>query len=110
VVPVKLIMAVVQDIDSPKLVAELTRNNIGVTKLSSTGGFLQRGNTTLLMGVEEERLDEVMKIIEKICRSRKHVITPFPASPGETMAPYPIEVTVGGATVFVLNVERFEKI
>ncbi|MCG0275081.1 MAG: cyclic-di-AMP receptor [Thermosediminibacteraceae bacterium] len=106
----KLIMAVVQDIDSPRLVEELTRNNIGVTKLSSTGGFLKRGNTTLLMGVEEERLDDVLKIIEKVCRPRKHVITPFPAAPGETMVPYPIEVTVGGATVFVMNVERFEKI
>ncbi|MFO7153111.1 MAG: cyclic-di-AMP receptor [Bacillota bacterium] len=106
----KLIMAVVQDIDAPKLVAELTRKNVGVTKLSSTGGFLQRGNTTLLMGVEDERLDEVLKVIEKICRPRKHVITPFPLSPGEAMAPYPIEVTVGGATVFVMSVERFEKI
>ncbi|TYP57391.1 cyclic-di-AMP receptor [Thermosediminibacter litoriperuensis] len=106
----KMIMAVVQDIDSAKLVEELTRNNIGVTRLASTGGFLKRGNTTLMIGVEEERLKDVIKIIERICRPRKQVVTPFPAAPGETMIPYPIEVTVGGATVFVMNVERFEKI
>ncbi|MGB9812961.1 MAG: cyclic-di-AMP receptor [Thermovenabulum sp.] len=106
----KLIMAVVDDSDSSKVVEELTKRNIGVTRLASTGGFLKRGNTTLLIGLEEERLEEVLGLLEKICKPRKQVVTLFPGVPGETFAPYPIEVTVGGATVFVLNVERFEKI
>ncbi|MGB9839150.1 cyclic-di-AMP receptor [Thermovenabulum sp.] len=106
----KLIMAVVDDNDSIRVVEELTKKNIGVTRLASTGGFLRRGNTTLLIGLEEDKLKEVLDLLEKICKPRKHVVTIFPGVPGETFAPYPVEVTVGGAIVFVLNVERFEKI
>ena len=84
----------------------------GVTKLATTGGFLRSGNTTLLVGVEDERFDGAMEVIEKICKSRKQIATsPSPMS-GATgvYVPYPIEVVVGGATVFVLNVEKFVKI
>ena len=106
----KMVMAVVQDSDAARLIEHLTDGRFGVTKLASTGGFLKSGNTTLMIGVEEERLEELIGIIEKVCRPRKQVVTPFPGGPGDAYVPYPIEVTVGGATVFVLNVERFEKI
>jgi uncharacterized protein YaaQ len=106
----KLVLAVVQDSDAGRLIEYLTEKKFGVTKLSSTGGFLKSGNTTLMIGVDEERLDELMGIIEKICRPRKQVVTPFPGGHGDAYVPYPIEVSVGGATVFVMNVERFEKI
>ena len=108
----KLIIAIVQDEDASRLINNLMTEGYGVTKLATTGGFLRAGNTTLLVGVEDEKLDTVKGIIEKVCKSRKQVTTaPSPIS-GTTgvYVPYPIEVTVGGATLFVLDVEQFHKI
>lgn len=106
----KMVMAVVQDNDANRLVESLTKKKFGITKLASTGGFLKSGNTTLMIGVDEKRMEELLQIIEKICRHRKKIVTPFPGGPGDAYVPYPIEVSVGGATVFVLDVERFVKI
>jgi Uncharacterized protein conserved in bacteria len=109
---VKLIIAVVQDEDAQKLISTLMNEGFGVTKLATTGGFLRAGNTTLLIGTEKERVELALSLIEKVCKSRKQIATsPSPVS-GTTgvYMPYPIEVTVGGATVFVLDVEEFKKI
>ncbi|MGI5850772.1 MAG: hypothetical protein GX340_04785 [Clostridiales bacterium] len=108
----KLIIAVVQDEDSQKLISRLMKAGYGVTKLATTGGFLRAGNTTLLIGVDNERLENAMGIIENVCKSRKQVATsPTPMAGATGMyVPYPVEVTVGGATVFVVNVEEFRKI
>ena len=108
----KLIIAIVQDEDASRLVSSLMGDGYRVTKLATTGGFLRSGNTTLLVGVEDEKLQNAMAIIEKVCKSRKQIATsPAPIS-GTTgvFVPYPIEVTVGGATIFVLDVEQFTKI
>ena len=108
----KLIIAIVQDEDSARLIRSLMEAGYGVTKLATTGGFLRSGNTTLLAGVEDDRFDGAMEVIEKICKSRKQIATspsPMSGSAG-VYVPYPIEVVVGGATVFVLNVEKFMKI
>lgn len=107
----KLIIAIVQDKDAGRLTESLTENNFQVTRLASTGGFLKSGNTTLFIGVEKDKVDEVFKIIEKTCKVRK--ITTSLSSltlTGDTYMPYPIEVKVGGAIVFTLDVERYEKI
>ena len=108
----KLIIAIVQDEDAAHLVSELMEEGFGVTKLATTGGFLRAGNTTLLVGVEDDRFDTCMSLIEKVCKSRKQ-IAPSPASmvgmPG-SYTPYPIEVVVGGATIFVLTVDQFVKL
>ncbi len=108
----KLIIAVVQDEDSQKLISRLMKAGYGVTKLATTGGFLRAGNTTLLIGVDNERLENAMGIIENVCKSRKQVATsPTPMAGATGMyVPYPVEVTVGGATVFVVNVEEFRKV
>ncbi|MGI6486386.1 MAG: hypothetical protein GX759_05835 [Thermoanaerobacterales bacterium] len=106
----KLVIAVVQDNDAGRLVEQLTEERFGITKLASTGGFLKNGNTTLMIGVDEKRIEELISIIENICRPRKKVVTPFPGGPGDSYVPYPIEVSVGGATIFVMDVERFVKI
>ncbi len=107
----KLILAIVQDQDAPKLIDRLMKSNYGVTKLASTGGFLRSGNTTLMIGVEKDNTEDVIDIIKSVCRSRKEMVTPLPmGGPGDSYVGYPVEVTVGGATVFVLNVERFEKV
>lgn len=106
----KLVMAVVQDSDTGRLIEHLTEKKFGITKLASTGGFLKSGNTTLMIGVDDDRIEELMSLIEKVCRPRKQIVTPFPGGPGDSYVPYPIEVSVGGATIFVMNVERFVKI
>ena len=110
----KLIIAIVQDEDSSRLVNQLMKNGYGVTKLVTTGGFLRAGNTTLLIGVDDEKLHSVMEIIEQVCKSRKQ-ITAAPSSMGSMggmpgAASYPVEVTVGGATVFVMSVDQFVKL
>ena len=107
----KLIFAIVQDEDSSRLIGQLMNDGFGVTKLATTGGFLRAGNTTLLVGVEDDRFQEAMDLIEKVCKSRKQIATsPSPvAGTSGVYAPYPIEVVVGGATVFVLDVEQFVK-
>ncbi len=111
----KLVFAIVHDEDGQKVMEELNKNGFSVTKMCSSGGFLKAGNTTLLVGVDEDKLDAVIAIIEKKSKSRKQVIN-TPATPGGINGmngmymPYPVEVTVGGATIFVVDVERFQKI
>ena len=107
----KLIIAIVQDEDASRLISHLMNEGFSVTKLATTGGFLKAGNTTLLAGVEDDRYQECLGIIEKVCKSRKQIAT-SPITMGSSSgmyASYPIEVTVGGATVFVLTVDQFVK-
>lgn len=108
----KLIIAIVQDEDASRLVSTLMNEGFSVTKLATTGGFLRAGNTTLLLGVDDDRLQSAMDVIEQICKSRKQIATsPSPvAGTASVYVPYPIEVTVGGATIFVLEVDQFVKL
>lgn len=104
----KLIFAIVHNDDSRKVTDELNSNGFSVTKLCSTGGFLKSGNTTLLVGVDEDRVNSVIEIIQKKSKSRKQA-----ASGKQSNFAVPsgaVEVVVGGATVFVTDVERFEKV
>jgi len=108
----KMILAIVNDEDGPKVMNELNKRNFGVTKLGSTGGFLRVGNTTLLLGLEEEKVSEAIDIIKSKSKSRKQVVNSsiIPNGSGGMYMPYPVEVVVGGATVFVLNIEQYEKV
>ena len=108
----KLIIAIVQDEDASRLISSLMNEGYSATKLATTGGFLRSGNTTLLLGVDDNKFDGAMSVIEKVCKSRKQIATSPSPMAGSTgvYAPYPIEVMVGGATIFVLNVEQFTKI
>ena len=107
----KLIIAIVQDEDANHLIGTLMDESFSVTKLATTGGFLKSGNTTLLLGVDDGRLQQALGIIEKVCKSRKQIAaSPVTmGSSGGMYASFPIEVTVGGATVFVLTVDQFVK-
>ena len=107
----KLIIAIVQDEDSGRLISNLMQEGYSVTKLATTGGFLRAGNTTLLLGVDDTKLDGALGIIEKVSHSRKQVATtPTPVNGGTgAYVPYPIEVVMGGATVFVMDVEKFKR-
>ncbi|OCA88482.1 hypothetical protein F7984_00170 [Pradoshia sp. D12] len=105
----KLIIAVVQDKDSTKLLGDLVDNNFRATKLATTGGFLKSGNTTFLIGTEELRVNKALEIIKKNCKSREQLVAPVTPMGGNTdsYVPYPVEVEVGGATVFVMPVDKF---
>ncbi|OYD06389.1 cyclic-di-AMP receptor [Paludifilum halophilum] len=107
----KLIVAVVQDKDSNRLSQALVRENVRATKLASTGGFLKAGNTTFIIGIEDERVDPVLNLIRENCKSRQQMMAPMSSMGGnaDSYIPYPVEVQVGGATVFILPVERFEQ-
>ncbi len=109
----KLIIAIVQDEDSSRLLTALMQKGLGVTKLATTGGFLKAGNTTLLIGVDESRLEEAVHIIESVCKSRKQLTsaqTSASGISGTVYSTFPVEVTVGGATLFVLSVDQFMKV
>ena len=109
----KLIIAIVQDEDASKLLSVLMQQGFGVTKLATTGGFLKAGNTTLLLGVDDNRIDEAVSIVESVCKSRKQISTASSTmvggmTHGEYTA-FPIEVTGGGATLFEWTVDQCMK-
>lgn len=108
----KLMIAVVQKDDASMLSSALIEKGFSVTKLSTTGGFLTTGNTTLLIGVDDDKVEKVKEIIKSICRTREQIIsTPMSYSYLEgSGVSCDVNVKVGGATVFVLNVEEFEKL
>ena len=106
----KLIIAIVNRDDASAVTQALTKKGFSSTKLSTTGGFLMAGNMTLMIGTEDERVDDCIACISKCCKQRTEIV-PGAASIGLGLeSAMPIEVTVGGATVFVTNVERFEKL
>ena len=108
----KLVLAIVQDDDALDLIEELNDKGFRVTKLATTGGFLKSGNTTLMIGVEIDKVDIVINIIEEVCKRRKQVVSTQPGLSGESgmYMPFPLELEVGGATVFVIDVDKFVKI
>lgn len=109
----KLITAIVQNDDANKLISSLRESGFSSTKMSSTGGFLSSGNTTILSVVEDNEVDAHIDIIKKICKTKKKITAAIPPSSFSTVGgylPQTIEVTVGGAVVFVTTVDRFEKI
>lgn len=105
----KMVIAVVQDQDSNRLANALTSAEFRATKLASTGGFLRAGNTTFLIGTDDERVSTLLNLIRDNCRARDQLVAPVSPMGGNADAyiPYPVEVEVGGATVFVLPIEQF---
>jgi uncharacterized protein YaaQ len=108
---VKLIVAIVQDYDTDRLLRALTEASIGATKIASTGGFLRMGNTTVMMGVPEDRVEECVSILAGSCSTRVHQPDPVTMDAmGLLDAGSVTASALGGAVVFVLPVGRFERI
>ena len=109
---VKLVVAIVHSEDAGALVDALLAREFRATRLHSSGGFLKQSNATVMLGVEDDEVDEVLGIVREACHSRTQIVNPMPPimEPGEFFMPYPLEVEVGGATVFVVPVERFERL
>lgn len=105
----KLIFAIVGKSDSHAVQDALTSSGFMVTRLSTTGGFLKAGNVTFLIGMDNNKVDAAVDIIKKYCSKRTQAM-PDTFIYGDHLPSMPIEVTVGGATIFVMDVERFEKI
>ena len=103
----KLIFAVINNDDVRFICDALVSKDFQATRLSSTGGFLKSGNTTLLICTDDDKVDDAISLIHAHCRKRKQLLPS--SSLGGAFATYPVEINVGGATVFVTDVERFEK-
>ena len=108
----KLVVAIVHNEDAGTLVDALLARDYRATRLHSSGGFLRQSNSTVMVGVDDEQVDVVLGIVRETCHPRTQIVNPMPPimEPGEFFLPYPLEVEVGGATVFVLPVERVERI
>ena len=106
----KLIFAIVNHDDSSTVMQNLTKRGFSVTKLATTGGFLMAGNTTFLIGVDEDKVQEVIATISEFSRKRTQFVPAIGGSAEGAGISIPIEVTVGGATIFGTDVDRFEKL
>ena len=106
----KLVYAIVNNDDSHAVSSALTRSGFQATKIATTGGFLMAGNTTFMVCSEDDKVELVIETIKKHSHKRKQFV-PNSASYGlGSYASFPVEVSVGGATIFVTNIERFEKV
>ena len=107
----KLVITVVHDRDKNRITEALLRNGMKFTKIGSTGGFLREGNVTLLIGVDDEEVDRVINVIGESCKTREQFVNVLPpdAAPVGSFMPSPVKVLVGGAILFVVDVERFER-
>lgn len=110
----KLIIAIAHERDKNKLADALLQNGLTFTKLGSTGGFLRQGNTTFLIGVDDEAVSQVLQFLQTACGATEQFVN----VPGEalvggallgTFPPHPMKAEVGGAIAFVLHVESFQR-
>lgn len=106
----KLVLAIVSNDDSSGVSSALNKENFQVTRLSTTGGFLRAGNTTLIIGVDDDSVDRCIEVIDRECQKRTEVVPSTASYDIGRYASFPVEVEVGGATVFVLDVEAFHKL
>ena len=107
----KLVVAIIQDRDTDTALDHLSKNNVRVTRIATSGGFIREGNTTLLMGVEDDRVQAAMDILKQVSHRRKMFM---PMASGITDTAYglhnQIEVEVGGATIFVFDIDQFAQV
>lgn len=108
----KLVVVIVSDTDADGLIRAMIERGFPATKIGSTGGFLRRGNTTLLSGVESDQVDDVLALIRRLCPVRTELlaISALPLAGDMPFLNEPVEVRAGGAIIFVLDVERFERV
>ncbi len=108
----KLIIAVVHGCNAAELLRALHARGFQATVIDTTGRLAGRGNVTMLIGVQELLVAEALRLVKQHCQSRTGYINPLMpvVVPGEFFVSDPLEVQVGGATIYVVNVERYERI
>ena len=108
----KLVLAIVGKEDAEKTVTTLTKQDFRATRIDSVGGFLKEKNAIILVGTEPKHVKKVCEIVGKGAKSHKETLAPTPTmgGPGDFYMADPVDVTVGGATVFVLDVDQFKRL
>lgn len=106
----KMVIAIVSSDDASNVQKALIKDHYQATKLATTGGFLMKGNTTFLIGAENDKIQTIIEVIGNHSKKRKKVIPNSVINEFGMLATSPVEVTVGGATIFVLDVEQFVKL
>ena len=108
----KLVVAIVSKEDAEKAVSALTKAEFRATRIDSVGGFLKEKNSTILVGVEAAKVKNVLKILGEAAKSHSETLAPTPtmSGAGEFVMADPVDVSVGGATVFVLDVDQFKRL
>ena len=106
----KLIIAIISSDDANKVQKALVGEKFFSTRLSTTGGFLRAGNVTFMIGTNDEKVPRVLEIIENQSKKRAKLVPNTIVNEFGSFTALPIEVEVGGATVFVINVDQFIKI
>ena len=106
----KLILAIISDDDSKACTAALNKASFHVTRLATTGGFLSAGNTTLIIGCDDKEVERAIEIIGSESQRRKEAVPSAIAGDMANLVSYPVEVEIGGATIFVLDVDQFKKL
>ena len=86
----KLVIAIVQDQDATAVIDGLVQGEYRSTRINTQGGFLKRGNATILVGVEDDQVPDVLRVVKEHAR--------------------PSQADRPAGTVFVLNVARFVRV
>ncbi len=102
----KLVISILHSDIAESVGAAMSSAGFYATKLSTVGGYLKNGNVTFLTGVEDERVDELISLIRSNSETSFEIMN---GGTADSFASFPIEVKAGGATIFVLPIERFEK-
>jgi len=110
----KMIFAMLHGEDVDDTVEELNKNSYWVTKLSTIGGFLKNKNVTLVIGTDDDKVERAVQILHECAGQRNSVKYTAPSMSSGNIGPsansmIPIDTKVGGCTVFVLDVDRYDK-
>lgn len=109
-----LVILIIDKNDNSRLIDSLSSSDIRLTKIASTGGFLNAGNTTLFIGVEEEKIPKVLHIVKTKCSRRESCEYVYYPSSYDPYIPIGnnncIEIEIGGAIAFVIKVEQYFRI
>jgi uncharacterized protein YaaQ len=105
----KLAVCIVHNRDKGRVTEELVKAGFKFTIIGSTGGFLREGNTTFLIGVQEAEVATLQRVMSDNSQSREQLVNvmPYEAAPPGAFIPNPVKVPVGGAVMFLLDVEQF---
>lgn len=106
----KMIIAIISNEDAAKVQKGLVKEGFNATRLATKGGFLREGNETFLIGVNDEKVPQVLDIFEKYSKTRNKIVPNTIVNEFSSYSSLPMEVSVGGATVFIINVDQFIKI
>lgn len=106
----KLMFAIVNSDDSHSVASALTKAGFRATKLASSGGFLSTGNTTFMIACEDDKVSDIVEVIRTHSRKRKQVVTSEMAASVSGSTSFPVEVSVGGATIFIVPIEKIERV